>query len=645
VTVPPPPPPAAGTPVATLWERLLSVALVGTERKPPPTDALAQVMALIGPPDDTSVAGLSSARTAPATPYPVSDAGNEARTLTNDDDAADRGTMGRQVHAGDGAGSTDAAAGEAGRPARTPAPETGEAGVDAADTDGPADTSGPTSAKRVADTSGTNGGAGAGDTGGSGGHGQGVGGVGGTNGGRGGRGRGAAELGVVTAAGVVATYRRVGLVVEHSDAGLPEAAAVDERAEASATGAQLLGLLLEGHVRVLGGPTELVEDWLLRCSAGGRRPPARLLPGLLDHATRILALRPAVATAGGPRAAWLAGQNPHWAWAAVADEVSATGDDEVWRTGAAGDRLAVLAARRATDPAGARALVEETWPGEKAKDRGQILEVLRTGLSPDDEPFLEARLDDRAPTVRAAAADLLAMLPGSQLAQRMTGRVRPLVAHRREKLEITLPDPPDTAARRDGIVDAGAPSGTGRRTWWLIQLVGATPLTFWTGELGLSPADAVQQAQQRELVDGWVLAASRSSPAGGGAGPKWARELLRVAPDPRLLRALPPEQARDLLPVALERATDPAVAGLLVATPAPWPALLSQWVVHRLRANRNAVALDRSLTRLAAAGDAEIIPDLERWIDELRLHDRLRTTLRDVAHTLSIRRTIAQELS
>jgi hypothetical protein len=189
------------------------------------------------------------------------------------------------------------------------------------------------------------------------------------------------------------------------------------------------------------------------------------------------------------------------------------------------------------------------------------------------------------------------------------------------------------------VVDTGAPPATGRRTWWLIQLVGATPLTFWTDELGLTPADAVKQATQAELVQGWVVAASRHR------DPVWCRELLRVAPDPRLLRSLAPEQAHELLPVALERATDPAVAGLLVATPAPWPALLSQWVVHRLRANRNAVSLDRSLTRLAAAGDAAVLPDLERWIDELRPHDRLRTTLRDVAHGLSIRHTIAQELS
>jgi hypothetical protein len=459
---------------------------------------------------------------------------------------------------------------------------------------------------------------------------------------------GGAELSVLTAAATVAAYRRVGLAPIHSEAPLPAGAPDDDRPEASSTASQLLSLLLEGHVRVLGGSTDLVDHWLQRAAASGRRPPARLLPALLDHATRLLALRPGVIAAGGPRLVWLARHNPTWSWADSdpgrdRSRSRSRSDDEVWRTGQPGPRLAVLAARRTTDPAAARALVEETWSGEKARDRTQILEILRTGLGPDDEDFLEARLDDRAPSVRATAADLLAGVPDSQLARRVTDRVRPLMGSAgrlRRRLEIALPpEAPDAAARRDGIVDTGAPPATGTRTWWLIQLVGATPLSFWTEELGLTPAQAVQQATQSELVQGWVVAAARHG------DPVWCRELLRVAPDPRLLRALPAEAAHDLLPVALERATDPAIAGLLVATPAPWPPLLSQWVVHRLRANKNAVSLDRSLTRLAAAGDAAVLPDLERWIDELRPLDRLRTTLRDVAHALSIRHTIAQELS
>jgi len=476
------------------------------------------------------------------------------------------------------------------------------------------------------------------------------------------------EVEVLTAAAIVAAYQRVGVVPLHGDDATSGAVPDDDRPEASSTAAQLLSLLLEGHVRVLGGPVGLIEEWLRRCPAAGRRPPARLLPALLDHATRVPSLRSAVVATGGAPLAWLGRHNPAWSWAAEAETETdrpsvPADDDEVWRIGEPAARLALLTARRATDPAAARRLVEETWSGESAKDRARILEVMRTGLHPDDEAFLEASLDDRAVSVRAVAADLLARLPGSALAARMADRVRPLVGRGqpglvgrlRRRLEIALPEAIDAAARRDGIVDAGAPPATGKRTWWLIQLVGATPLTFWADELGVSPAAAVRQAtpvfegkrpptggfpsKTPELVQGWVRAAGRHG------DPVWCRELLRVNPEPRLLAALPAEQAHDLLPVALEHAAEPALAGLLAATPGPWPVLLSQWVVQRLRAGKDAGSVDRALTALAAAGDVGIIPDLERWIDELKVHDRRRSTLPHVIHALSIRHTIAQELS
>ncbi|HMG45456.1 MAG TPA: DUF5691 domain-containing protein [Acidimicrobiales bacterium] len=476
------------------------------------------------------------------------------------------------------------------------------------------------------------------------------------------------EVEVLTAAAIVAAHQRVGLVPLHGDDAPPGAGPDDDRPEVSSTAAQLLSLLLEGHVRVLGGPVGLVEEWLRRCPAAGRRPPARLLPALLDHATRVPSLRSSVVATGGAPLAWLGRHNPAWSWAAETETETdrpsvPADDDEVWRIGEPAARLALLTARRATDPAAARHLAEETWSGESAKDRARILEVMRTGLHPDDEAFLEASLDDRAVSVRAVAADLLARLPGSALAARMADRVRPLVGRGqpglvgrlRRRLEIALPEAIDAAARRDGIVDAGAPPATGKRTWWLIQLVGATPLTFWTDELGLSPAAAVRQAtpvfegkrphtggfpsKTPDLVQGWVRAAGRHG------DPVWCRELMRVAPEPRLLAALPAEQAHDLLPVALEHAAEPALAGLLAATPGPWPVLLSQWVVQRLRAGKDAGSVDRALTALAAAGDVGIIPDLERWIDDLRVHDRRRATLPHVIHALSIRHTIAQELS
>src|SRR5262249_56761837 len=103
-----------------------------------------------------------------------------------------------------------------------------------------------------------------------------------------------------------------------------------------------------------------------------------------------------------------------------------------------------------TEPERALALVKETWSGEKAPDRATIVEELATGLGPGDEPFLEAALDDRAKSVRAAAAMVLAALPSSRFATRMADRLRPPVATRRGKLTVELPDDPDAAARRDG---------------------------------------------------------------------------------------------------------------------------------------------------------------------------------------------------
>jgi len=445
---------------------------------------------------------------------------------------------------------------------------------------------------------------------------------------------GRVEEAVLTAAATLATYRRVGLVAAHSDTARPEPAPADERRPVSTTAAQLLGLLLEGHVRVLGGPVPLIEDWLRRCAATGRRPPAALLPALLDHATRVRGVRPPVVAAGGARLAWLAAQNPTWSWAVRAPDdpapTSTTGD-EVWRTGRLAERLRWLTDRRSVDPGVALRQVEETWAGESAPDRARILDGLRTGLGPDDEPFLEAALDDRATAVRAAAADLLARLPGSALAGRMAERVRDLVDPATSPPAVTLPDTIDAATRRDGVVDAGAPPATGKRTWWLIQMVGAAPLATW--------GDGPVEGAPPELVAGWVRAAGRQGDAA------WSQALLRVAPDPVLLENLPPDQARDLLPVALEHAPDPALAGLLAATPGPWDPLLSQWVVQRLRSATQARAVDRALTGLAAAGDVGIIGDLERWMDGLGAHDRLRGTLPHVIHALSIRHTIAQELA
>ncbi|MEM8725445.1 MAG: DUF5691 domain-containing protein [Pseudomonadota bacterium] len=72
-----------------------------------------------------------------------------------------------------------------------------------------------------------------------------------------------------------------------------------------------------------------------------------------------------------------------------------------------------IAELRVQDPAGARALVEEQLPLEKAQVRVRLINALATGLGQDDRAFLESLAKDRAPTVKQAVTRLLARLPGT----------------------------------------------------------------------------------------------------------------------------------------------------------------------------------------------------------------------------------------
>ncbi len=204
---------------------------------------------------------------------------------------------------------------------------------------------------------------------------------------------------------------------------------------------------------------------------------------------------------------------------------------ERWETGTAEQRRTTLAELRADDPAAARALLELTWETDSPADRRAFLELLSDGLSLEDQPLLERALDDRRKPVRTAASGLLSALPGSALADRMGERLRPLIAvggGARPKLRLELPEEIDKAGRRDGIEDAGAPSGYGLRAWWLSQIIGAAPLAIWVQRTGLAPEailkqlrgdefatpvfDGLRQATRREHDAAWALASMELDP-------------------------------------------------------------------------------------------------------------------------------------
>ncbi|MFV5998156.1 DUF5691 domain-containing protein [Streptomyces sp. NPDC056231] len=282
--------------------------------------------------------------------------------------------------------------------------------------------------------------------------------------------------------------------------------------------------------------TELIPQWLATAGLHGYRAPAALLPALLDAARARTDLRPQALAFAGPRGMWLARLNPEWKFAlrgsaGGAPRPEVTDPETVrrlWEEGLFAERVAVLGAVRAHDPASALALLTSTWPTERAEDRLMFVDSLRTGLSGADEPFLEQALSDRSRNVRATAAELLSALPESALAGRMAARaascVNPDLTASSASIAVEAPHECDAEMQRDGVV-ATPPSGRGERSWWLGQLVESTPLSTWPARFGGRTA---QEIVALPVADGWgeELHAAWCRAAVRQRAPEWGRALL-----------------------------------------------------------------------------------------------------------------------
>lgn len=353
-----------------------------------------------------------------------------------------------------------------------------------------------------------------------------------------------APVALLDAAAAETVRRRAGLRPARA-AQPPQPAPGDPRPPLPPAAARRLAMLLADRPGAAGGGRrgtapdlmELLPQWLAAANERGFAPPPQALPALLDAARGRTDLRPAALTFAGPRAVWLARLNPDWRFALRATpgggallphpEDSAE-VRQLWQEGLFAERVALLSAIRAREPAAARELLTTTWATERAEDRLMFLDSLRAGLGPEDEPFLEQALADRSRNVRATAAELLSALPGSALAARMAVRAGACVAldHTRDTPTITVEAPHacDAAMERDGVVPK-APAGRGERSWWFGQLVEAAPLGTWPGRLGgRTPEEVVAlpvaDDWQGELHAAWCRAAVRQRNA------EWARALL-----------------------------------------------------------------------------------------------------------------------
>ncbi|GAA0339864.1 DUF5691 domain-containing protein [Actinoallomurus spadix] len=417
--------------------------------------------------------------------------------------------------------------------------------------------------------------------------------------------------------------------------------------------AERLRRILAGeHARVL-------PEWLEAAARSGRRVPPHLLPDLLHKGRADRALRPSIARAAGRRGVWLAMQHVDWAYLVVTGGGAEVEDPGVWSTGTRAEREAHLRWSRAADPAAARATLSSTWPREPAPERARFLTAFERGLSLADEEFLETALDDRGLEVRRIAADLLARLPGTAYARRMTERARACLraetgpAGGPERLVAAPPERHDEGMLRDGIPYHAA-ERVGNHAGWLREILARTPLSTWTERFGLPPEHVValpvgtgarlapDEHARRDVHLGWARAAARQRDAA------WARALLAgdvVPGDVRtladLLDVLPGAEREDQAAEAVRRIEDPTGRlTVLDRVPGPWSGALADVTITTL-ADTAAGRFPADLCRLAGE---RLAPATASRLDELARRHPGHRPLTELADVLRFRHDMLEEL-
>ncbi|WP_322026404.1 DUF5691 domain-containing protein [Burkholderia sp. BCC1977] len=312
-------------------------------------------------------------------------------------------------------------------------------------------------------------------------------------------------------------------------------------------------------------------EWLApRVAQAGYRLPPALLPRVLGKATALTHWHDVL----GERGRWLALQNPDWD--ARLRKLQPPELDEaallrIWDDGETTERANALAALHGIDATKARDLLAAVLPKEKAEQRQQFVNALSTHLGAEDEALLESLLDDRAQTVRIAAADLLARLPGSAFMRRMSARAdacvrwqaatavngavakfAALLGRRNDPaLFVDIPSelPKDWA--RDGIVDV-THHGEGKRASWLRQVLSLVPPARWTEAAGTEAQELIPLMARNDWAD--ALLAGCATAACRASDHEWSAALLRFA----LGRDQPPARLSVLIP-ALWEASLPVV--------------------------------------------------------------------------------------
>lgn len=266
---------------------------------------------------------------------------------------------------------------------------------------------------------------------------------------------------------------------------LPSPAGPDSTRSCSPKSSDHLALILSGTYETA------LSEFLSHLIENKKCLPPELLPDLLDQCLANPKLWEKLRFTIGERGEWLIQQNPDW------QNLVSTPQKTHWQTGSSDQRMALLKLLRRTEPEKVIPMIESTWEEDSLKDRVSFIETIEINLSKKDEPFLENCLDNNRKEIRKVAANLLTLMPDSNLIQRMFDRLKGLISLKKgvlkkSKLEISLPENGIDELIRDGIDSSHQWHKAGMKAGQLGQMIAVIPPDFWETHFEKNTEEALQ---------------------------------------------------------------------------------------------------------------------------------------------------------
>jgi hypothetical protein len=234
-----------------------------------------------------------------------------------------------------------------------------------------------------------------------------------------------------------------------------------------------------------------------------------LLPELLNYGVKRPLTQELIIACIGNRGHWLAQFSETWSYAQTTEKA-----DDVFFYGNYEERSNFLRKVRLHEPTRALELLEQVWDSEGFNTKASFLKVLQHNLSSSDEAFLNTALEDNRQEVRSQAAILLALIPTSQLVQRMQTLISQLVIYDPKKNEINVELPATCTAKMK--IDGIAPRQTfikdhGPKANQLAQIIAKIPPEWWEKTFSKTPQELFVLATKTEwknvFVWAWAMAA------------------------------------------------------------------------------------------------------------------------------------------